>query len=257
MIQNRHFDVVVATDPGPVVVEIPHAGVVIDADAARFTKIPNEASAAGAVLSDSDVGADLLWEGSEARRVTRVVARASRHVIDLNTEPIFPTPYEEKMPDAMRQIRHRSQCGVAWWVDPLPRAELERRVREVFDPYHATVAARLDEARAAHGFAILFSAHTYPARDGDPDVVIGTRDGASASSSLRDAIASALRAAGLAIALEHPFPGAYSLARHARPTERVSALQLEVHRALAHRADVASALAHAARIAAEAGAATG
>src|SRR5690242_20451497 len=81
------FESFVPPDAGPIVVEVPHAGLTIDAAAARFTKIPPNAVQKNAVLADSDIGADLVWVGSEAQGIARVVARASRYVIDLNTEP--------------------------------------------------------------------------------------------------------------------------------------------------------------------------
>ncbi|MBK6512669.1 MAG: hypothetical protein IPG04_00775 [Polyangiaceae bacterium] len=44
---NLHFDVIRAAEPGPVVVEIPHAGLVIDERAAELTRIPRGRRALG------------------------------------------------------------------------------------------------------------------------------------------------------------------------------------------------------------------
>jgi N-formylglutamate deformylase len=231
-----HFESIVPSDPGPVVVEIPHAGLVIDAAAARFTEVPPKAAALEAVLADSDIGADLVWSESEAHGLTRIVARASRYVIDLNTEPKLPTPYEDKMPPGLRTVMHDSHCGVRWRADALPRSELERRIAEVFEPYHATIEAELERARSRHGAALLIGSHTFP----DPqkriaDVVLGTRHGASASEALRDAVAEVARAHGFSVALEAPFAGGWSTVRHARRDDDVSVIQIEVARRLVCR----------------------
>lgn len=229
MTGSPHFDVIEALDPGPVVVEIPHAGLAIDPNSARYTKIPAAPLEGGALVADSDIAADLLWLGAELVGITRVVARTSRHVIDLNTEPRLPTAAEEKLPDAMREVRHRSHSGHTWWVPPLSRKEIERRVVEIAEPYHASVARALDAARARHGAAILVSSHTFPeTRETPCDVVIGTRRGAAASEALRDVVADVITRSGFTVALEHPFPGAWSLARHGRPAEGVSAVQIEL-----------------------------
>ncbi len=233
---SAHFDIVAPAEPGPLVVEIPHAGLVIDDAAAKFTRIPERALQAGAVLADSDIGADRLWDGSESLGVTRLAARASRYVVDLNTEPRVPTPYEEKLPEPLRAVRMISECGERWLANPLPRHERERRMREVFEPYHQAVTDALEQARARHGTAVLLSSHTFPDRFAPgADVVIGTRHGASADAELRDALADVVRGHELSVALEEPFPGAYSLARHARPAERVVAVQLELARSVVSR----------------------
>lgn len=232
---SPHFVVRRAAQPGPVVVEIPHAGLEIDAAASRFTRIPADVLAAGAVVADSDIAADLVWEGAEARGVTTIIARASRYVIDLNTEPRLPTPYEEKMPAPLRTVVHHSHCGVTWRASPLPKAEIERRVREVFEPYHACVAEELARSRGAHGTATLVSSHSFPAHrttgpEATADVVLGTRHGASASEASREAAAVAIRDHGFSVAYEVPFAGGYAAARHGRPTEGISVVQIEIAR---------------------------
>ncbi len=228
-----HFATLRAPEPGPVVVEIPHAGLVIDAAAERFTRIPRPALEAGAILCDSDVGADRVWEGSDAADVTRIVAHASRYVIDLNTAPRLPTPYEEKMPAALRAVLHRSQCGQSWRKAPLPRAELERRIHEVFEPYHEEIERELARARDLHGAAVLISSHTFHEQQAPGvDVVVGTLRGASAGAPLRAAVDEVARRHGLSVALEEPFAGGYAAARHGRPADGVSVVQIELSRRL-------------------------
>jgi N-formylglutamate deformylase len=232
---SDHFEIVRPADPpGPVVVEVPHAGLVIDERARKYTKIPKKALEAGALVEDADLGADVVWEGSEAAGVTRVVARASRHVIDLNTDPRPPPtpPFYEKDPEP-RDIVKRSQCGLSWVQKPIPRAERERRISEILEPYHHAIDLELERARALHGAACLLSAHTFPDRQrAVADVVVGTQRGSSARPALRDAAAGVARALGFTVALEEPFPGGWSLTRHARPSEGVDGLQIEIARRL-------------------------
>ncbi|WP_437739359.1 N-formylglutamate amidohydrolase [Sorangium sp. So ce1504] len=214
---------------GPIVVEVPHASLVVDELAARFTRVPERALAA-----DADVAADALFGDVTLEGAALVVATASRFVIDLNTAPRVPTPYEDKLPYGLREVRRRSASGEQWLESSPPRAEVERRVRDVFEPYHAEIAARLADARARHGVAILVSGHTYPdvMFQGAADVVLGTRRGESAASWARDAVAEVARAHGLSLALDDPFPGGHALERHARRDEGVHALQIEVARRL-------------------------
>lgn len=216
--------------PARVVVEVPHAGLLIDERSRRATRASD-----AAVRADADLGADVLFAAALEEGACLVVATASRYVVDLNAAPALPTAAEEKLPDALRPARFRSASGERWSEPPLARAELERRHREVLEPYHEAVASRLAAARARHGRAILVSGHTYPEAlfPRAADLVIGTLRGRSASPALAERIAEVARAHGLSVALDDPFAGAYALERHARPAERVEAVQLELARRLA------------------------
>lgn len=226
------FDVVRALAPAPLVIEIPHAGLRIDERAAAFTRIPDRALRAGALQEDADLGADLIWEGTEAVGATRVVARDSRYVIDLNTDPRPPPrpPFYETDPEP-RKTRHRSHAGPSWSQAALPRAERERRIAEILEPYHRAIDLELERVRALHGVACLVSAHTFHGR-AVADVVLGTQRENTAPKALRDAVVDVVRAHGLSVAVEQPFPGGWSLTRHARPGAGIVGLQIEIARRL-------------------------
>jgi N-formylglutamate deformylase len=222
-----------AATPSPVVVEIPHAGTAIDDASRAHVRIPPAALAAGAVRADSDVGAEEIWWAARRPLVTAIVARITRHVIDLNTEPRLPTPAEEKLPAAMRARLVRSQCGHRWRAEPPPRREVERRIRDILEPYHGRIASELQQAVDLHGAAILLSLHTFPESEASgAEVVLGTLGGTSASPMVRDLVAQELAAQGLRVALDVPFPGGLATQRHGRPEESRHALQIEIARGL-------------------------
>ena len=240
--------VVRADEPGPIVVEVPHAGLVVDEIAARFTTMPPDAVAADALLADADLGADVVWEGTEQVGVTRVVAGTHRWVIDLNTDPRPPPgpPFYEKDP-APRAVIRRSKAGVSWRQEAVPREETERRIRDILEPYHAAIDAELERSRRVHGRVLLLASHTFH-RTTEADVVVGSLAGRSAPRELRDAVAEVFRGAGLSVALETPFPGGFSLHRHAALDGGIAALQIEIARGLltsdpAHRTLSATAVA--------------
>jgi N-formylglutamate deformylase len=225
------FDVVTPNSPGPVVIDVPHAGLALDSLAART--LPAAAVSARAVVADSDLGAAEIWRPTASVGAKVIVATMSRYVIDLNTEPRVPSAYDDKLPPQLRNVRRRSACGLRW-EEPLPFSdEVEARVRRDFEPYHVELERALDDAFVFHNQAILISAHTFPSHTpDDADVVVGTRYGASAGADLRHLVAEFFRAQGLHVSLEDPFPGGYSLARHARPGEGRFGVQLEFARRL-------------------------
>lgn len=226
------FEILGVGPPGRVVVEVPHAGLGLGALEARGLGLPSNALEAGAPWVDSDVGAAAICEDLEARGVRRIVAAASRYVIDLNTEPRLPTPYEDKLPPGLGDVRCMSRSGVWWWERRRSREEIEGLIAEVFEPYHLAVAAELAASCARHGRAALLSVHTYPdqGRKDAADLVIGTRNGQCAPPVLRDALADVARSRGLSVSVEVPFQGGYSIVRHAAPN--IHALQIELARSL-------------------------
>jgi N-formylglutamate amidohydrolase len=166
-----------------------------------------------------------------------VEARWSRYVIDLNTTPRIPTPYDDKRPPGLNDIRRRSQSGAQWYEPAKTGDEVRALIAAVFEPYHRAIENELDRAATRFPAVFLVSGHTYPARGRDnADIVLGSQHGATAPAELTRAFADSLRRGGLSVALEQPFPGGYSVGRHARPVDARFATQVEVARPLVCRA---------------------
>ena len=106
----------------------------------------------------------------------------------------------------------------------------------------------LDRAHAEFGEAILIDCHSMPheAVDGivragarRPDIVIGDRFGASASPWVVDRIEAAFAEAGLVVARNAPFAGAYITQAYGRPSRHQHAVQIEIDRAIyMHEAEI-------------------
>ncbi len=131
--------------------------------------------------------------------------------------------------------------GRAIYRGKISRAEAERRLREFWYPYHE----KLDEIMRAHcqrfGQAILLDMHSMP-RDAvsmnrqhtslRPDIVLGDRFGAAARGPVTEAVAKVFTEAGLRVARNSPFAGAYITQRHGTPSEGRHAIQIEIDRGL-------------------------
>jgi N-formylglutamate deformylase len=65
-----------------------------------------------------------------------------------------------------------------------------------------------------------------------PDVVLGDRFGAAASTAIVDRIEAAFAAAGLRVSRNMPFAGAYVVQHYGRPSRRQHAVQVEIDRSL-------------------------
>ncbi len=128
--------------------------------------------------------------------------------------------------------------GRAIYRRPIPRAEAERRIASYWRPYHRALSALIEEACENFGGAVLIDTHSMP-RDAlahlpapRPDIVLGDRNGGSASARVTEAITEAVLAEGFRLRRNSPFAGAYIAAAYGRPARNVHVVQLELDRSL-------------------------
>ena len=204
-----------------------------------------------ALRSSEDAFVDQLFSGVVDHGAVLLSATAPRAFVDLNRAE------NELDPALIEGVRRRvNNPRIASGLGVIPRvvaqgrpihggkitlAEAESRIDSVWRPYHAALAALLDESHAQFGQAILLDCHSMPSealsglipRGGEtPDVVIGDRFGASAAAALVAEVESIFRGAGLKVARNHPFAGAYVVQQYGRPSRRQHAIQIEINRAL-------------------------
>ena len=99
----------------------------------------------------------------------------------------------------------------------------------------------IDESHQQFDEAILIDCHSMPHEALEnvgspgsmrPDVVLGDRFGAAASSPIVEQIEAAFAGAGLRVARNMPFAGAYVAQHYGRPSRRQHAVQIEIDRSL-------------------------
>lgn len=236
------FDVIdPTTAETPVIVEIPHAGLYVDAIALATLAAP-----ARSIGRDADLWVDELYRDAPAAGATVLVARTSRYLVDLNrSERDVDSESIEGAPPNARATR-----GIVWRLTsegfrvldgPLARRELDRRLDAYYRPYHRTLAELIDRKRARFGFAIVLAAHSMPSMGrgthGDSptqraDVVPGTRGRTSAAAVFIDTVDQHARASGFSVAHDDPYQGGYTTTNYGRPAADVHVVQVELSRRL-------------------------
>lgn len=222
----------------PVLVEVPHAGLAIPDGVESSLAVPRDA-----VLRDSDLYVDRIWDHAPEHGASLLVANVSRYVVDLNRAP--DDVDRDTVPDhpAPRPTQAR---GVVWRITtdgrpalraPLRFEELRGRLERFHEPYHRALRAALDAKRARFGWAIVVAAHSMPSmsRDGATrraDIVPGTRGRTSADPRVIDAVERHFRAAGLSVRHDDPYRGGWTTGHYGRPESGVHAIQIELNRAL-------------------------
>jgi N-formylglutamate deformylase len=119
--------------------------------------------------------------------------------------------------------------------------EAKARLRGYYQPYHDTLQRLLNESHSQFGEAILIDCHSMPheAVDGvvragkpRPEIVLGDRFGAAADQDIVERIEAAFLDAGLKVARNSPFAGAYTTSHYGRPSRKQHTVQIEIDRSL-------------------------
>jgi N-formylglutamate deformylase len=224
----------------PVIVEVPHAGLSVDAGSMRHLVAPIRS-----IARDADFEVHRVFEVAPACGATLLVATHSRFVVDLNrARDDYDGLTVDGGPERMQPR------GVVWRLttdgEPmlsrrLDRAELERRLESFYDPYHAKLAELVEAKKRAFGVAVVVAGHSMPSSgrrghvdvsSGRADVVPGTRGHSTAAPDLIDSIDIVAARHGLSVAHDTPYRGGHNTQRWGRPTEGVHALQVELARRL-------------------------
>jgi N-formylglutamate amidohydrolase len=203
------------------------------------------------IRSSEDAYVDQLFGAASACGAPLLCARVPRAFIDLNRaadeldpaliEGIARAPHNPRVSSGLGVIPRVVANGRHIYRGKMPLAAAEARIAQYWQPYHAALRRLMDESLARFGEAILIDCHSMPheaieahARPGNPrpDVVLGDRFGAAAGRDVMERVEAAFASAGLRVARNSPFAGAYITQAYGRPSRRQHVVQVEVDRAL-------------------------
>ncbi len=224
----------------PVIVEIPHAGLLVDEETLATLIAP-----ARAIGLDADLYVDQLYARAPELGATVLVAHASRYVCDLNRSETDVDGLAVQG-GTTRSAPH----GLVWRTTtenqpsltaPLAPRELERRLDLIYRPYHRALASLIEAKRVRFGFAVLLCAHSMPSlgRLGHSDagreradVVPGSRGRTTAAAAVIETPDVLARESGWTVSHDDPYRGGHSTVYYGRPASRVHAVQVELARRL-------------------------
>ena len=226
----------------PVLVEVPHAGLIVP------EAVQDELSApADALLRDADIYVDELYAHAPNLGATLLCSTVSRYVVDLNRaqDDVDSATVSDHPAPVGAQPR-----GVVWRATtdgrpvlrrPLTFSALRRRLARYYVPYHEALRQTLDDLRTRFGSAILVAGHSMPSRGRSlhvdagvrrADVVPGTQGRSTADARIIDLVDAHFRDAGLSVRHDDPYKGGFATVHYGRPEQRWHAIQIELNRAL-------------------------
>lgn len=204
-----------------------------------------------AIRSSEDAYVDQLFSAAPTWGAPFLAALAPRAFIDLNRAPdeldpavitgITRAPHNPRVTSGLGVIPRVVAGGRAIYQSKLSLAEAEARINGYWHPYHQALRGLIDATHLRFGEAVLIDCHSMPheaienhARNTAPapDVVLGDRFGAAASRDVVDRIEAAFANAGLRVARNAPFAGAFIAQSYGRPSRRQHVVQIEIDRRL-------------------------
>lgn len=203
------------------------------------------------IRSSEDAYVDQLFHAAPDFGAPFLTARAPRAFLDLNRAPEELDP---ALIEGVRRMSHNPRVASGLGVVPrvvsngrtiyrgkLTLQEAHRRITDYWRPYHDRLQALLDESHRTFGEAILIDCHSMPHEALEnvgppgaprPDIVLGDRFGAAAAASVIEQVEAAFAAAGLRVARNMPFAGAFITQHYGRPSRQQHAIQVEIDRRL-------------------------
>jgi len=211
----------------PLLVSFPHNG----------SQIPNAIAASmtteGRSSRDTDWFLDRLYDIPELADASLLVAEQSRYVIDMNRSQSNESLYPGQTTTGLVPLT-RFDGKPIYQSDPAPE-EIERRIEEVWRPYHQRIESELNRLSQEFGIAVLVEAHSIEPVlprlfEGKlPDFNIGTNHGQSCDVGLATAVTNVLESQSqYSHVINGRFVGGFITRNYGNPKSNRHAIQFEL-----------------------------
>jgi len=202
-----------------------------------------------ALRKSEDGFVDELFAAAPELGAPLLAATFPRVFCDVNREPweLDPGMFDGPLPAWVNTASPRVGAGLgtiarvvatgeAVYRRKLSFAEAEERIRTLWQPYHAALAALIAETRDAFGYCLLIDCHSMPTHPAQaaapPDFVLGDAHGTACAPRATRLAEEALTQLGYRVRRNDPYAGGYVTRHYGRPREGVHALQIEIARPL-------------------------
>lgn len=198
--------------------------------------------------SSEDAFVDKLFDVVTQHGAPLLAARMPRAWLDVNRSPdeLDPAliegqrrgPHNPRVASGLGVIPRVVAGGRAIYSGKLSQSEVRTRLRDGWHPYHSALRRLVDDSVSGFGRSILVDCHSMPHEALDyisvgrkrPDIVLGDRFGAAASSEVSDMIEAEFTRVGFTVSRNAPFAGAFIAQHYGRPRANRHVVQVEIDR---------------------------
>ena len=183
----------------------------------------------------ADTFASDLYHDLHEHGATLLATPFSRMFVDVNRRRDDFEHHDGEVRSRRGVVRTHTMREVPIFARPLAPADLEERLRALYDPYYTACEALLGHLRDAYGYALLLDAHTgSPRRMKHHQVIIGTRHDTTCAPELAATVAAIFTRHGFEVHLNvSGYAGGNIVTTYGQPqSRRVHAIQLEINASL-------------------------
>jgi N-formylglutamate amidohydrolase len=198
-----------------------------------------------------DAFVDALFGAAPRLGAPLLSARFPRAYLDVNREAweLDPTMFADPLPGFVNARSPRVRMGLGTiarvvasgeeiYAGKLRFAEAQRRVEQLYRPYHQALHLLVEETASSFGGYLLIDCHSMPstvnAACGQDwaDIVLGDCHGGACAPRIIEAARGFLTDRGFTVAINSPYAGGFTTGHYGRPRLGRHALQIEINRAL-------------------------
>jgi N-formylglutamate amidohydrolase len=207
---------------------------------------------AHAIRQSEDMFVDALLAKAPAHGIGVLSANYPRAYVDLNRAPyeLEQALFKDALPAHIDRYSARAAAGLGTvprlvaektpiYDGKLSFAEAERRIQNVYHPFHRKLEDTLHTLLHSFGYAVLLDTHSMPSqatrlssKGRRIDFVLGDRYGRSCDARLSDWLERDLTARGWQVARNKPYAGGFITDRYGSPADGMHAVQIEINRAI-------------------------
>ena len=230
----------------PLVLASPHSGTEYPANFLAVSRLDPVT-----LRRSEDSFVDELFAAGPRLGAPLLSARFPRAYVDVNREAyeLDPDMFVDALPTFVNAGSPRVRMGLGTiarivasgeeiYAKKLCFAEAQRRIEQLYRPYHRALRGLVEETAVLFGGYLLIDCHSMPS-GGDSarersgaDIVLGDCHGVSCGPQFVDAARRFLVERGFAVAINAPYAGGFTTGHYGRPSVQRHALQIEVNRAL-------------------------
>jgi N-formylglutamate deformylase len=225
----------------PLLVDSPHSGRIYPADFDYACPLPLLRQAEDAFMDEVVAGACEANAALLAAEFPRSLIDPNRAEDDIDPATIvgtWPTPLspDEMTLSGFGLVRRLCRNGVELYRGNLHVAEIQRRIRLFYRPYHNCLREQVALRLEKFGRCYLINAHSMPDRVDNgiprPDFILGDRDGSSCDPDFTRFAQKTLQDMGYRVTLNAPYKGREIIKRYGLTGQGAHALQIEINRKL-------------------------